>query len=122
MTRCPHCRADIEVSAEQDADEALRIHLEEKDTFENYLLECLYNFWRCRGEDDRKYKDEQYYYDPYHKHIEYDKKTDTYNFCIQIHDSPEGDTWVHGKFKLGSKLEGPAIEMLEHHSSSSAFG
>lgn len=41
----------------------------------------------------------QHYYDPYHTLIE--KQEDgTYRFDIQVYDSPEGDTWVEGVFKV----------------------
>ena len=121
MPTCPVCKAELQASATQGPDEKLTVQLKEKDTLENLLYRHLLQFWRCRGEGDRSYRDEQYYYDPYHGHIEYDKGTNTYVFSIQTYDSPEGDTWLHGEFRLGPTCVGPVIEIINKRTSSSAF-
>ena len=121
MSRCPYCKAEVRVKTQQEPDNKLSVYLEEVDSKENLLLRCLLNFWRCRGEGNLEYAKKQYYYDPYHRHIEYHGNTDSYGFCIQVYDSPEGDTWIHGEFELKGGFGNTVIEILEEHSSSSAF-
>ena len=66
----------------------------------------LYRRWEQEGRPPFRYdsydnppRKAQYYYDAYHDCI---RKNDdgTYRFDIQAFDSPEGDTWVHGTFRL----------------------
>lgn len=80
-------------------------------------MSCLSSYKRWISEDKPQYgfkhennKKCQLYYDQYHNHIEF-LGNNTYSFCIQIYDSPEGDTWWFGKFK---ELNGGTdIELIE---------
>jgi hypothetical protein len=51
------------------------------------------------GYDYDAKKPSQYYYDPYHDNIQ-DNDNGIYSFNIQTYDSPDGDTWWRGTFKL----------------------
>lgn len=54
----------------------------------------------------------QYYYDHYHDHISpAEGKKNTYEFSIQVYDSPEGDTWIVGEFVR----ENGKIQIIEQH-------
>lgn len=55
----------------------------------------------------------QYFYDTYHDSITEDGP-DTYRFRIQTSDSPEGDTWVSGRFRANGL--GTVEEILEQRS------
>jgi hypothetical protein len=67
---------------------------------ETELKKCLEDYWQWIAEGKKKYRDEQYYYDTYHNYVEYLEELDTYEFNIQVSDSPTGDTWWEGEFKL----------------------
>lgn len=71
-----------------------------------------YNFWNNNGRKKYGYgKDEQLKYDTYHDYIAPTECENTYRFCIQVYDSPEGDTWWHGEFKTLNG--GTDIEILK---------
>jgi len=53
---------------------------------------------------------DQYFYDTYHSSItDWDNVDGTYEFNFQTFDSPEGDIWVTGKFRV----YGEEITILE---------
>lgn len=41
----------------------------------------------------------QFFYDTYHESL-IEAGTDQFEFRVQTSDSPEGDTWVEGKFRV----------------------
>jgi len=67
--------------------------------YKQMLMAALrgYQNWVKKGKP--KYKAEQYFYDDYHNHID-EIGENLFGFHIQIDDSPDGDTWVKGEFKL----------------------
>ena len=76
---------------------------------ESTILNALLCYMRWRAEGSLPHHSnvswghkgpKQYYYDPYHNSISYDQETGRYSYHIQVSDSPEGDTWVRGSFKL----------------------
>ncbi len=62
------------------------------------LMGALQGFLRWEKEGKPKYR-MQYYYDDYHNHISRLDDGD-FHFNIQMSDSPEGDTWWGGSFRL----------------------
>lgn len=102
---CPICSAslDIRIYASSSTNEII---IKNSDIDENLIRKALISYWRwiCEG----KPKD-QYYYDDYHNHINH-IENNIYKFRIQTFDSPEGDTWISGKFRL---LGLSSIEILE---------
>lgn len=104
---------DISTALELQEEGTLHIKYSETPNFENMLRNSLVSYWRWKAEGSIKHtssaflgEKSQVYYDNYHESINYDDKTDTYSYRIQTDDSPEGDTWVYGKFKLvGSYLQ-----------------
>ena len=75
------------------------------------MAQELVNYWRwcaegkppfgnCWNPDKRP---TQYYHDNYHNHIEWHPDTEDYSFRIQTDDSPEGDTWLAGRFTYQSR-------------------
>ncbi len=69
-------------------------------TTKEHLKSKLIDYWRWVAEGKKKYKKEQWLYDPYHDCITYSPNEDIYYFDIQIFDSPEGDIWWKGTFKV----------------------
>jgi hypothetical protein len=76
-----------------------------------------YRQWMAEGKPpymhasfDKPPRKPQFYYDSYHDSIR-ENDDGTFRFDIQTFDSPEGDTWVRGKFKL----DGEKITILEQH-------
>lgn len=49
---------------------------------------------------DAQKRKPQYYYDSYHECLT-EEADGTFRFNVQTFDSPEGDMWVRGKFKIG---------------------
>lgn len=52
------------------------------------------------GQFDVQQRKPQYYYDSYHEALA-ECGDGTFTFNVQTFDSPDGDTWVRGKFKIG---------------------
>jgi hypothetical protein len=71
------------------------------------IKEALLDYmrWVTEGKPEK-----QHYYDSYHDYINY-LGDGIYEYRIQIYDSPEGDKWIRGKFKI--KYQG--IEILESY-------
>jgi len=81
----------------------------------DFLRSKLIDFWQWVAEGKKKYGEEQWSYDYWHDYIDYLPDEDMYYFDLQIFDSPEGDIWWRGKFKL----KGKSIEILEEETNSS---
>jgi len=92
---CPVCytHIDITVTVEKKEDEVDHKLMR---AWNKYLV------WMLCG--NPKYRDKQYWYDDYHEFVMF--KPGKYPghgivyFAIQVHDSPEGDTWLHAKVPL----------------------
>jgi hypothetical protein len=87
-----------------------------KETRKDMIKLLLPDYWRWVAEGKRPYgtaggfyignggqkytSAAQCLYDPYHTFIEYQSDTDSYTYDIQTDDSPDGDTWVKGRFRI----------------------
>lgn len=117
MNTCPVCGCDIKITVIQiepcqeskEADRTtLRVDLYRGDTDLNLLWECFVDYLRWCVLGKPKYKDEQFFYDDYHNHIELFEKDaenvalneEIYRFNIRIYDSSERDTWWSGSFRV----------------------
>ena len=105
--RCPMCAGVLEPGVYQVREDKtnMRLCLEASHVFENSLRRCIRRYWQWCAEG----KSEQQAYDLRHNNVQYDPATDTYTFSIQTKDSPEGDAWLSGRFRLN----GRRIEILE---------
>ena len=110
--RCPVCATEFNLEVTgvySDKHNYLSPSLEVQPSLENLLRETLLRYWRWVTEGKKEYKKEQLYYDKYHRSMNYIPEEDIYEFNIQVYDSPQGDQWVKGKFKLS----GAEIIILE---------
>jgi hypothetical protein len=115
--KCPICSANLKVAVNQAGGDTLKVCITDCETNDseglyNVLLQALHNYWRWRAEDQPIYQKEQYYYDSYHAGITYHIAKKEYSFDIQTYDSPDGDTWWHGTFRIS----GNHLEIIEQHS------
>lgn len=81
------------------------VKIDPRGSFESQLLQLLFGYWRWVAEGKTPHGVSsltgvkgQYYHDNYHDHIAFENGV--YSFNIQTDDSPEGDTWIRGKFKI----------------------
>lgn len=104
---CPICSADLEIKIYTSSSKT-KVITKESDKHQNLIRRALIGYWRwiCEGKPKN-----QYYHDNYHNHIEY-IEDDIYYFRIQIFDSPEGDTWISGRFRVSGLS---CIEILEKY-------
>ncbi len=73
-----------------------------------------YARWVIDGKKPYGYRaDEQLYYDSYHTGISKTDDKNLYTFSFQTFDSPEGDSWMNGKFSF----DGTTFEVTEKKSS-----
>ena len=90
---CPCCNTKFELSVE--------VRSRVRDSKEVFIKRAWvqFLFWCLVGRP--KYQEDQWWYDSYHSHVKFEpgeKPGDgTAYFSIQIHDSPEGDLWLHAK-------------------------
>jgi len=109
-TRCPNCKlrlvAELNRSSQDDKYSLALRKIDDKFSDLNHAFLC-YLRWKAEGEkipynsfQQGNPQPTQMYYDDYHSHIEYDPEQDNYKFNIQTSDSPEGDTWWRGRFKV----------------------
>jgi len=88
--------------------------IKKKKTLMNVLRR--WEWWMDEGQPPYSYKspsnnkEPQYKYDPYHDGL--NKTNDTYEFSIQVYDSPEQDIWWEGKFRVINNVD---VEILEEH-------
>lgn len=122
QSKCPLCltplRAVLE-SYDTTGVEIYRLRVEGAPDRLDILRESLVRYWRWKAEGEKPnaksgQKNGQYYYDPYHHHIEYLEAEKLYKFSIQTCDSPDGDTWWNGTFKLSRLME---IQLVEEGTS-----
>ena len=106
MPKCPVCKNKLSINIQAVNNDHI-INVNSLDTTENLIRKALVKHWRWVTEGCPK---KQYYYDPYYDCIEF-LGDDIYRFHIQIHDSPMGDTWIKGKFRV--KKYFCDIEILE---------
>ncbi len=78
----------------------------------SHLKSKLIDYWRWVTEGKKKYREKQWIYDPYHEYIEYLPDKDEYRFDIQVFDSPEGDIWWKGTFRVKPNND---IDIVEQH-------
>lgn len=57
-------------------------------------------YWRWVAEGKPKYRNEQYYFDSYHRALDYDPTTRTGTFYWQLSDSVTMDVWAKGEFEV----------------------
>lgn len=104
---CPNCKFQLKVETSIISHDTISVRTAADEVPNNILRECLLSYWRWVVEGKQPYwqsvaKPGQMYYDDYHQHIEYmDGK---YRFSIQTFDSPEGDQWWRGSFRLGPRM------------------
>lgn len=91
---CPICDGKLEITGQLDSDGKIGFSINRVENDYNHLLYVLHKYWqwRCEGANPR--------YDIYHENMEWHPETKTYSFDIQVHDSPDGDTWWRGEFKV----------------------
>ena len=116
-TRCPNCSTAFTGSLSRAGNSFYQLQLQPIETGESWKLTMLYRTlhgyfrWVAEGKKPHgcvvtkehpfgKPGAGQYYYDPYHDHVEYLPEEDLYRFSIQTSDSDTGDTWWSGKFRL----------------------
>ena len=78
------------------------------------IMSCWANYQRWLSEGMPTYKEDQYYYDPYHAGI-YSVKDREGIYCCsyQYYDSPDGDYWVYYTFKpINGGID---VEILEEN-------
>ena len=121
--KCPLCLTPLQAVLERNGrgDEvAYQLRVEGAPDRLDILRESLLGYWRwiAEGQTPSRTGESrcQYYYDPYHNHIKYVEAEKVYEFSIQTFDSPDGDTWWSGKFKLTRLME---IELLKDGTSNS---
>ena len=90
--RCPVCNTRLKIELHGVSHwESILVR-----EWPKYLLWCLLS--------KPKHEEEQWWYDPYHNSIEFipgdHPGEGTVKFSIQIEDSYDGDTWVHGEVPL----------------------
>ena len=117
--KCPVCKSELTVGIKLEVRNGKTVSDISIDAVEDIsiLKEALFSYWRWVAEGKKKYKEEQWYYDIYHDYIEYLPEEDAYRFSIQTFDSPEGDEWWRGKFKLNND---GSIEILPDKTKSTA--
>lgn len=90
-------------------DDLYKVNISVKDTnsIEDIIKNTLPSYWRWavegRHPSRRAYstkKNIQNYFNDYEIDFEYDETLDIYSFRIKLDDSPEGDTWVKGSFRI----------------------
>lgn len=102
-TDCPYCAGPLDVristymagiggTSGQPVHEVALIPLR---GHPGILRELLIRWWRWNSEGRPKGR-----YDNDHNHIAYDAGKDQYEFSIQTLDSPEGDVWERGTFRV----------------------
>lgn len=80
--------------------------IEQKQT----LLSALRNYERWVREGQPKHREQQHYYDGYHEAVYPTDSPDVFRFSVQTFDSPDGDTWWRGEFRL---IDGIDVELLK---------
>ncbi len=95
---CPLCGVELEATMKQHWTEPTKLTLSLR-AMNEHLLQALHGYWRWCAEGQPKHGD-QYYYDDCHDFIEYDAKRKDYRYHIQTYNSPHGDTWVQGRFRV----------------------
>ncbi len=99
--KCPTCCAGILLSMHRTAEGYVFGFQRDESDKVSTLHQEIMAYLRWAAEGQKKYgSGGQYYYDPYHSHVEYCPETDDYKFSIQTYDSPEGDTWWRGRCSL----------------------
>ena len=123
--KCPYCAGKLEAAAHNTLGEpdqvTVTVEIPERFDLENTIRGALLLYWRWVSEGkhpygssstrDRRLK--QYYYDTYHNGISFDSGTKIYHFRIQLSDSPYGDEWISGEFKVPRGVE---IEIISQNS------
>jgi hypothetical protein len=106
-TTCPTCQEQLSVKVSLHENGSYTTYVTAGDSPTTVLRNSLLRYWRWVAEGKLKYQGSwngkekrQYYYDGYHNSIGYDQETELYSFSIQMTDSPEGDTWWSGTFKV----------------------
>lgn len=99
---CPNCYSEFNLRV-HSLNNKVETHIELAVSQKNLVRKALYNYWKWVAEGKPEFKKDQYFYDSYHDYIEflyYDGKDAIYKYNIQVFDSPEGDDWVSGYFRL----------------------
>ena len=106
MAQCGNCGVDLEIKT-QSLGEMVQVYVGLVDSDANTLKSVFLRYlrWFCEGQQPDHGPDRQYFYDPYHEHVEYDPNDKRYRFSIQLSDSPEGDDWWRGSFKVSRGVE-----------------
>ena len=107
--KCPNCHLEMDIAlATVGVNRAVIVDPTIKMTKKNRVNGTLLKYWRWVAEGKPKYETEQWYYDDYHDAIEY-LGDNLYRYRIQTFDSPEGDVWIEGTFRVTST----GIEIVE---------
>jgi hypothetical protein len=85
-------------------DDTIYANISAKNSKVEDIRKALINYWRWVTEGEPEYGKGQHYYDWYHNQINY-RGDGIYGYNIQVFDSPEGDEWMRGKFKLEANNE-----------------
>lgn len=77
------------------------------------LMSALRGFqrWEREGKLPRGFgHGQQHFYDPYHDEVRRTDEANVFTFRIQVFDSPDGDEWLRGRFRLINDMD---VEVLE---------
>ena len=109
MNICPTCRENLRSFIKLRDDGTYESWVEIRNARESMLRDALIRYWRWIAEGKVTHgpssgEKVQYFYDPYRSSMRFDLETGRYHFDIQTYDSPDGDTWWRGSFRISGAL------------------
>lgn len=108
---CPICNSSIALTVQLLDTNTDNVTISSCSTPENTIRQALFGYWRWVAEGKPS---PCAYYDHYHDCIEW-LEEDRYLYHIQTFDSPEGDTWIRGTFRVQGVANIAVVEFSTEH-------